>query len=230
MTVNNGLADIVKGEDATTYVLRGEGTMYEKLLFPKESDKEHLTEVSFRVSPFSFFQTNTFGAQRLFQTAMDAVGQIEGDILDLYCGTGSIGLSFLKAGKGERVMGIEIVPDAIIDAVWNAKVNGLEEKSYFVAGKAEELIEKDQYIAENLDKVELVVVDPPRDGLHKKVVEFLINLKRERDFKLLYISCNPVTMARDIQLLEGDHYKLRSLQPVDMFPHTHHVEMVGVLS
>ncbi len=230
VTVNNGLADIVKGEDATTYVLRGEGTMYEKLLFPKESDKEHLTEVSFRVSPFSFFQTNTFGAQRLFQTAMDAVGQIEGDILDLYCGTGSIGLSFLKAGKGERVMGIEIVPDAIIDAVWNAKVNGLEEKSYFVAGKAEELIEKDQYIAENLDKVELVVVDPPRDGLHKKVVEFLINLKRERDFKLLYISCNPVTMARDIQLLEGDHYKLRSLQPVDMFPHTHHVEMVGVLS
>lgn len=74
-----------------------------------------------------------------------------------------------------------------------------------------------------------MIVDPPRDGLHKDVVEFLINLKKNHDFKLLYISCNPVTMARDMQMLVGGNYALRSLQPVDMFPHTHHVEMVGVL-
>lgn len=74
--------------------------------------------------------------------------------------------------------------------------------------------------------MELVIVDPPRDGLHKDVVEFLINLKKDHDFKLLYISCNPVTMARDIQMLVAGNYTLRSLQPVDMFPHTHHVEMV----
>ncbi len=119
--------------------------MYEKLLFNSQNTERNsqsteesaneapLTEVSFRVSPFSFFQTNTFGAQRLFQTAMDAVGEVEGHILDLYCGTGSIGLSFLKTGRGDKVFGIEIVPDAIVDAVRNAKINGLENDSYFVS-------------------------------------------------------------------------------------------------
>lgn len=122
------------------------------------------------------------------------------------------------------------MPDAIVDAVWNAKINGLSDESYFVAGKAEDLIVRDQYIAQHLDKVQLVIVDPPRDGLHKTVVEFLLNMKKNHEFKLLYISCNPVTMARDMELLLGEQYTLRSLQPVDMFPHTHHVEMVGVLS
>lgn len=230
ITANDGLADIVKGEGISTSLLWGDGVIYEKLLFPQpdtdEKNEEALIETSFRVSPFSFFQTNTLGAQRLFQTAMDAVGEVDGQILDLYCGTGSIGLSFLKAGKGDGVMGIEIVPDAITDAVRNAKVNGLSEQSYFVSGKAEDLVSTDQYVSERLEKIKLVVVDPPRDGLHKSVVEFLLKLKRHHDFTLLYISCNPVTMARDLQLLLGEYYGLRSLQPVDMFPHTHHVEMV----
>lgn len=86
------------------------------------------------------------------------------------------------------------------------------------------------YIAQHLEKVKLVIVDPPRDGLHKTVIEFLLSMKKNNDFTLLYISCNPVTMARDIQMLVGERYALRSLQPVDMFPHTHHVEMVGILS
>ena len=93
------------------------------------------------------------------------------------------------------------MPDAIVDAVWNAKINGLAEQTYFVAGKAEDLIKRDEYIAQHLDKIELVIVDPPRDGLHKDVVDFLVNLRKSHEFKLLYISCNPVTMARDIQLL-----------------------------
>lgn len=99
------------------------------------------------------------------------------------------------------MFGIEIVPEAIVDAVWNAKINGLGDATYFVAGKAESLIKTDEYIAQHLSKVELVIVDPPRDGLHKDVVEFLINLRRDHDFRLLYISCNPVTMARDVQML-----------------------------
>ena len=127
------------------------------------------------------------------------------------------------------MFGIEIVPEAIVDAVWNAKINGLSEDTYFVAGKAEDLISRDEYIAQHLEKIELVIVDPPREGLHKSVVEFLLNMKKNNNFTLLYISCNPVTMARDIELLSGEHYALQSLQPVDMFPHTHHVEMVGVL-
>lgn len=162
---------------------------------------------------------------------MDAVGDVRGTVLDLYCGTGSIGISFLKTGKGDAVVGIEIVADAIVDAARNAKINGLSDECYFAAGKAEELVFNDTYLAQQLEKISLVIIDPPRDGLHKQVVEFLLTLKKNHDFKLLYISCNPVTMARDIQLLtDGSEYSLRSLQPVDMFPHTHHVEMIGVLS
>lgn len=124
------------------------------------------------------------------------------------------------------MFGIEIVPEAIVDAVWNAKINGLAEQTYFVAGKAEDLISRDEYIAQHLENIELVIVDPPRDGLHKSVVDFLLQLKKNHDFTLLYISCNPVTMARDLELLLGEQYAMDSLQPVDMFPHTHHVEMV----
>ena len=129
------------------------------------------------------------------------------------------------------MLGIEIVPEAIVDAARNAKINGLADNCYFAAGKAEDLVFSDTYVSSQLEKVSLVIIDPPRDGLHKQVIEFLLTLKRNHDFKLLYISCNPVTMARDIQLLTAHpQYVLRSLQPVDMFPHTHHVEMVGVLS
>lgn len=98
-------------------------------------------------------------------------------------------------------MGIEIVPEAIVDAARNAKINGVSEQCYFVAGKAEDLVFRDEYLAQQLEKISLVIIDPPRDGLHKQVVEFLLKLKKDHDFTLLYISCNPVTMARDLQLL-----------------------------
>jgi len=127
-------------------------------------------------------------------------------------------------------MGIEIVSEAIVDAVRNAKINGLSDVSYFAAGKAEDLVFHDAFVAEHMKEVKLVIVDPPRDGLHKDVVKFLIDLKTKYEFKFVYISCNPVTMARDLELLLAGGYTLRHLQPVDMFPHTHHVEMVGVLA
>lgn len=128
------------------------------------------------------------------------VGYVEGTILDLYCGTGSIGISFLKVGKGNKLVGIEIVEEAITDAWYNAKINGLEDKVVFLANPAEKAFIQTPEIKERLTDVGLVIIDPPRDGLHKNVVQMICDLKKESDFKLLYISCNPVTMVRDIEL------------------------------
>ena len=132
---------------------------------------------------------------------MKMVGNIEGMILDLYCGTGSIGISFLKSGKGERLVGIEIVEDAITDARYNAKINGLEDKVVFLANPAEKAFTQTPEIKDKIKDLGLVIIDPPRDGLHKNVVQMICDLKKASDFKLLYISCNPVTMVRDIELL-----------------------------
>lgn len=128
------------------------------------------------------------------------VGHIEGTILDLYCGTGSIGISFLKVGKGDKLVGIEIVEEAITDARYNAKINGLEDKVVFLANPAEKAFIKTPEIKNKLNNLGLVIIDPPRDGLHKNVIQMICDLKKESDFKLLYISCNPVTMVRDIEL------------------------------
>lgn len=129
------------------------------------------------------------------------VGNIEGTILDLYCGTGTIGISFLKVGKGQKLVGIEIVPEAITDARYNAKINGIENNVAFLATPAEKSFTQNPAIKDKLTNLGLVIIDPPRDGLHKNVVQMICDLKKESEFKLLYISCNPVTMVRDIELL-----------------------------
>lgn len=165
-------------------------------------DTTTLDPVSFRVSPFSFFQTNTWGAEVLFNTAAQRIGATQGTILDLYCGTGTIGLSFLRMKKGDFVVGIESVPEAIDDAYVNARINQMEDACYFVAGKAEDILRQDKTVRSKLEDIGLIIVDPPRSGLHKHVIQFLIDMKREHQCKLLYISCNPVTLARDLQLLE----------------------------
>ena len=169
------------------------------------------------------------------------LGHVEGNILDLYCGTGSIGLSLLKMGnstltKGNlgsseptTLIGIEIVEDAIIDARVNAKINGLEDQSFFIASPAEKALERHPELTEKIKNLGVVVVDPPRDGLHKNVIERIVELKKEQDFKLLYISCNPVTMARDVEIFLERGFGLKEIQPLDLFPHTHHCECIGVL-
>lgn len=129
------------------------------------------------------------------------VGNIEGTILDLYCGTGTIGISFLKVGKGKNLVGIEIVQEAITDAQYNAKINGVENNAIFLAAPAEKAFTQTPEIKDKLHDLGLVIIDPPRDGLHKNVIQMICDLKKESDFKLLYISCNPVTMVRDIELL-----------------------------
>jgi tRNA/tmRNA/rRNA uracil-C5-methylase (TrmA/RlmC/RlmD family) len=141
------------------------------------------SEITFRISPFSFFQTNTHGAEKLFSTAFQMLGDFEGNILDLYCGTGSIGLSLLKMKntesplplpvpqncgrqafqKGGSLIGIEIVEDAIIDARINAKLNGLENQTFFLASPAEKALEKYPELAEKIKNLGVVVIDPPRD-------------------------------------------------------------------
>ncbi|HOQ78643.1 MAG TPA: 23S rRNA (uracil(1939)-C(5))-methyltransferase RlmD [Candidatus Absconditabacterales bacterium] len=230
ITYNDGLADIVKGPNISTENIIGDGYIYEKLIL--DGIGQEKVESTFRISPFSFFQTNTHGAELLFQTAMNnvlEVGEIKGKILDLYCGTGSIGISFLKAGVGNSLIGIEIVEEAIQDANYNAEINGIKDNCKFIASPSEKVLSKNPEIENELTNIGLVIVDPPREGLHKNVVERISQLKEDNNFKLLYISCNPSTMARDIELFIEKGFKVKSLQAVDMFPHTHHIETVGVL-
>ena len=227
ITYNDGLADVIKSPLSETKILRWDGYMYEQLLFDAKDGK---SEVSFRISPFSFFQTNTVGAQQLFALAMQMAGNVEGTILDLYCGTWSIGLSFLKAGMGDFVIGIEIVEEAITDARHNAKINGLENQVLFIANPAEKELTTHDVLKDKIETLWLVIVDPPRDGLHKSVISFLGKIKKERDFTLVYISCNPVTMVRDLELFHQEWFSTKKIQPVDMFPQTHHIEVIGILN
>ena len=249
VTYNSGLADIVKGQDITTETLRWDGYIYEEFNFPKEWENG-IVSSKFRISPFSFFQTNTHGAEKLFGTAAQSVWEIKWKILDLYCGAGSIWISFLKLWIWSELLWIEIVPEAIQDARYNAEINWVKDKCQFIASAAEKILLPDcpplwngvsalcpalagkpRGIFSNfsLTDIWLVIVDPPREWLHSNVINRIANLKKSNNFKLLYISCNPTTMARDIELFDQLWFKVKSLQPVDMFPHTHHIETIWIL-
>lgn len=233
VTYNSGLADIVRWQDITTETLRWDWYIYEEFNFPK-GESDEIISSKFRISPFSFFQTNTHGAEKLFGTAAQSVWEIKWKVLDLYCGAGSIGISFLKLGIGSELLGIEIVPEAIQDARYNAEINWVKDKCQFIASAAEKILIPDgsnnNSITENrLTDIWLVIVDPPREWLHTNVINRIAKLKQTNNFKLLYISCNPTTMARDIELFDNLWFKVKSLQPVDMFPHTHHIETIWIL-
>jgi 23S rRNA (uracil1939-C5)-methyltransferase len=232
LVVNNGLADIIYDRDSQSEILWGDGLIREELHFDK-------TKLSFEIAPTAFFQTNTLGAELLFRTARDMIGEVKGTLLDLYCGAGTIGLCLLAQWVGSRLVGIELVAAAIDNAWINARLNGLDGTCEFYAGKAEDVIK--QF---SLDKgstpqgggiqtpqLECIVVDPPREGLHQDVSEFLVSLKQQNPaLRLCYISCNPATLARDLALLTVEWgYELTALQPVDMFPHTHHIEDIAMM-
>lgn len=230
ISYNNGLADIVRNSETEIKTFRWDGYIHEILDFSEYSDnQEEAVKATFRISPSSFFQTNTLWAQKLFWTAKQMVWHIDGNILDLYCWAGSIGLSFLKMGLGEELIGVEIVEDAITDAWNNAKINGVEDKCFFVASAAEKMLINYPELEEKIKNIGLVIIDPPREGLHPNVISYLWNLKKEYKFKLLYISCNPITMARDIELLLNQDFTFKQIQPVDLFPHSHHIEDICVL-
>jgi len=215
ITENNWLADIVNWQNIKTYNLWWDGSIFEKLII------DHV-EVNFKVSAFSFFQTNTYQAQVLFKTAKDMLPNIKWNILDLYCWAWTIWITLLKQWIWKNLLWVEIVPDAVKDANENAKINRLSSKAKFIADKVEN-------INFETEDISLVVIDPPRSWLHKNVVNFLIDLKTKFQFSLLYISCNPITMVRDLKLLEEWWFKVEKLQAVDMFPHTHHIEMIWLV-
>ncbi len=182
---------------------------------------EQLEDLKFKIGPKSFFQTNSYQALKLYQVTREFAGLTGNEILyDLYTGTGTI--ANFMAGGASRVVGIESVPESIEDAKVNSTLNGIENTSFF-AGDMKEIF-TDSFIREN-GKPDVIITDPPRAGMHAKVVEQILKIAPRR---IVYVSCNPATQARDVELLART-YKVTSIQPVDMFPHTHHVENVALL-
>ena len=182
--------------------------------------EEQLCGRRFVISPGSFFQTNSLQAERLYELVAEFAGLKQGDrLLDLYCGTGSIGICL--ADKGIELTGFELVEEAVHAARRNAELNGLS-NIRFLSGDVKDLLGDCGEL-----KPDVVVVDPPRAGLHPKVVQQLLAIGAPR---LVYVSCNPATQARDAALLIEEGYELQRLRPVDMFPHTAHVESVALLT
>jgi 23S rRNA (uracil1939-C5)-methyltransferase len=192
------------------HVLTGTGTITEELL-----------GVRFRISPFSFFQTNTAQAERLFSTALD-YAEIQPDhiVWDLYCGAGSITLC--AAARARRVIGIEIVESSIADARNNAENNNIRNADFYLEDM-QKAAARD--LLSELPAPDVIIVDPPRAGLHADVVQKLLDIGAPT---LIYVSCNPATQARDCALL-AEKYTIEKLKPVDMFPQTYHIESVARL-
>lgn len=182
---------------------------------------ERMENLKFRIGPKSFYQTNSEQAYRLYSTVREFAG-LKGDeiVYDLYTGTGTIAL-FLS-GKAKKVIGIEYVKEAIEDARINARDNGVE-NCFFYTGDMKDML-TEEFIGQN-GRPDLTVLDPPRAGIHPDVAKVLIEAAPR---KIVYVSCNPATQARDLALL-SEKYRITKMQPVDMFPHTHHVENVAAL-
>lgn len=183
--------------------------------------EEQLGEVVFRIGPKSFFQTNTHQAKSLYDLALEFAG-LSGteNVYDLYTGIGSIAL--YAAAQAGKVVGIEEVEAAIEDAHRNATLNNIS-NCRFYAGDVKDIL-TDEFAKEH-GRPDVLITDPPRAGMHADVIQMLLKLEAPR---LVYVSCNPATQARDMQLL-SEKYDLKIIQPVDMFPHTHHVESVARL-
>jgi 23S rRNA (uracil1939-C5)-methyltransferase len=184
----------------------------------KECIEETLEQFTFKISPKSFFQTNTAQAEELYRITRDFAECNGSEILyDLYCGTGSIGI-FLSGGV-KKLIGVETVADAIEDAKLNAKLNGIENATFY-AGDVIDICNDDFFARHG--KPDVVIIDPPRAGCHDKLLQKLIEIKAPT---IVYVSCNPATQARDLQILSS-LYRITKSQAVDMFPHTHHIENV----
>jgi 23S rRNA (uracil1939-C5)-methyltransferase len=183
---------------------------------------EQLGGLDFNIGPKSFFQTNPWQAENLYKKAVEMAGLDKDDtVYDLYTGTGTIGI--YMAGHCQKVIGIDNIDEAILDANTNAKLNKLDNIA-FHSGDMKDILNGEFMAAQG--KPDVIITDPPRAGMHKDVVEVIRNSGAG---KLVYISCNPATQARDLALLK-DKYELMSIQPVDMFPHTFHIENIALLT
>ncbi|HAN09387.1 MAG TPA: 23S rRNA (uracil(1939)-C(5))-methyltransferase RlmD [Clostridiales bacterium] len=184
---------------------------------------DYIGDIKYKISARSFFQINPLQTEKLYEKALEYAELTGNEIVwDAYCGTGSISLFLAK--KAKEVYGVEIIEEAINDAIENAKENGIENVEFFV-GAAEEVIPR--HFKETGVKPDVIVVDPPRKGCDDKLLRAIVEMKPDR---VVYVSCNPATLARDLRYLCDGGYEVEMVQPVDMFPHTMHVETVVKLT
>lgn len=208
VNINDKNTNVILGSD--NIIKYGDGTIY-----------DYIGKLKFEISPLSFFQVNPEQTEVLYSKALEFanIGE-DDDVFDIYCGIGTI--SLFLAQKAKRVYGVEIVDAAIEDARRNARLNNMDNAKFFV-GKAEEVVPrlyKDGY------RADVVVVDPPRKGCDEKVLETIESMDPKR---VVYVSCNPATLARDLKWMVEKGWKVEKVQPVDMFPHSTHVETVVLL-
>lgn len=203
--------------DLTPQVYFGKGFVLEKLSTGPVGE-----DFVFKISPKSFFQTNTKQAEKLYSVTRDFAGLTGNEVVyDLYCGTGSIGI--FVSPQAKKIIGVEVIEDAIKDAKENAALNNITHAEFF-AGDVIKIC-NDDFFAKH-GKPDVIITDPPRAGMHDKLVTKLLEIAAP---KIVYVSCNTATQARDIALL-NEKYTVEKIQPVDMFPHTHHIECVVLLT
>lgn len=205
-TKNNSVADIVQSDET-------------KVIFGRDYYIDRLFDLEFKVTAFSFFQTNTKGAEKLYSIVKDYAGDTSDKIVfDLYCGTGTIGQ--IMARKSKRVIGIELVEEAVEAAKENAARNSITNCDFFAGDVLKKVDELD-------DKPDIVIVDPPREGIHPKAVDKIINFGADR---IVYVSCKPSSLARDLEIFEKNGYKTEKVKCVNQFCRTNHVETVCLMS
>ena len=212
---------------AKTNVIMGDTI---RLLWGQEFITDYIGEIKYQISPLSFYQVNPVQTEKLYRLALDYAGLTGNEtVWDLYCGIGTI--SLFLAEKAKQVYGVEIVPQAIDDAKNNAKINNITNAEFYV-GKAEEVLP--EYYKEyekthngETAHADVIVVDPPRKGCEESLLQTIVDMQPE---KVVYVSCDSATLARDVKFLRAKGYELKDVTPVDQFPHTVHVETVVLLS
>ena len=206
-SVNDGLADVVKSDEM-------------RLLYGRDFFMEKLFDLEFKVSVYSFFQTNSAGAEKLYSIVKEFAGDVaDKTVFDLYCGTGTIGQIMAEAGS-KKVIGIELIEEAVVAANENAKCNHLENCT-FLAGDVLKMVDELE------ERPDLIIVDPPRDGIHPKAIGKIIAFGAP---EIVYVSCKPTSLARDLEIFQQEGYQVERVKLMDMFPRTVHIETVCLLS
>ena len=205
-TINDSLGDVVRSDET-------------RILFGQDYITEEILGLKFKISAFSFFQTNSLGADKLYSIVRDFAGDTGSKVIfDLYCGTGTI--TQIMASIAKKVIGIEIVKEAIESAKENAKLNNLN-NCVFIAGDVME------QVSELTDKPDIIILDPPRDGIHPKAINKIIDFNPQQ---FIYISCKPTSLVRDLPVFIERGYKVEKIKCIDMFPHTVHVESIILMT
>ena len=203
--INDSLSDVVQSDE--TRIIYGQDYFYEKLL-----------NLEFKITPFSFFQPNSRGAEVLYSTVRDYIGDINDmTVFDLFSGTGTIAQVLAPVAK--QVIGVEIIEEAVEAAKENAAHNGLS-NCKFIAGDVFKVLDEIE------EKPDVIVLDPPRDGIHPKALPKILVYGVD---KIVYISCKVTSLARDLEMIQGRGYKVEKISGVDLFPGTYHVETVVLL-